>query len=149
MKNNLQQALNRFSFLVEIIPEKLKALSEEEFSFKPSPNKWSKKQIVGHLIDSATNNHQRFVRTQFEDIPEIKYDQNKWNECGFYQSIESQQIISFWTIYNLQILEIVKRIPKENLSKLVSDGEKIWTLEAVFIDYVAHLEHHLKQVVEY
>ncbi len=50
-------------------------------SIKLFPNKWSKKEIIGHLINSATNNHQRFVRCQFETIPKIVYDQNKWKEC--------------------------------------------------------------------
>ena len=118
-------------------------------STKPAPTKWSKKEIIGHLIDSATNNHQRFVRGQFENIPEISYDQNNWNEFSFYNQIDSKQIISFWTIFNKQIIEIIKRIPKENLEKQIKIGNNILTLEFLIIDYVEHLEHHLKQIIEY
>ena len=124
-------------------------IGEENFSFKISEEKWSKKEIIGHLIDSATNNHQRFVRGQFESNPEIIYNQNKWNEFSFYQQIEAEQIISFWTIYNKQIIEIIKRIPKENLEKQIKIGNNILTLEFLIFDYVEHLEHHLKQIIEY
>jgi hypothetical protein len=131
------------------VPSILTQISEEKMSEKPSPNKWSKKEIIGHLIDSATNNHQRFVRGQFEAIPEIRYDQNRWNEYNFYQQIDCKQLISFWTIYNRQLVEIIKRIPSENLKKQINVGDNLLTLEFLINDYVEHLEHHLKQVVDY
>ena len=143
------QALAQLNFIVEKAPSLLTQISEEKMSEKPAPNKWSNKEIIGHLIDSATNNHQRFVRGQFEAIPKIGYDQNKWNEFSFYQQIDSKQIISFWTIYNKQLLELIKRIPKDNLKRQVQLGDKLFTIEYLIIDYVKHLEHHLKQVIDY
>lgn len=101
------------------------------------------------MIDSATNNHQRFVRGQFENIPDIRYDQNEWNKYSFYQQMDSKQIILFWTIYNKQLIEIIKRIQVDNLKKQVKIGNNLWTIEYIFKDYVEHMEHHLKQVVEY
>lgn len=145
----IEKALNRLEYIINLTPKMLTEISEENMSTKPSPTKWSKKEIIGHLIDSATNNHQRFVRGQFENIPEISYEQNNWNEFSFYNQIESKQIISFWTIYNKQIIEIIKRIPKENLEKQIKIGNNILTLEFLIIDYVEHLEHHLKQIIEY
>ena len=118
-------------------------------SEKQLPTKWSKKQILGHLIDSATNNHQRLVRGQFETNPEITYDQNKWNEFSFYQEMESQQIIKFWIIYNAQLLEIIKRIPSDSLKNQIKVGVNSLTLEFLIVDYVEHLEHHLKQIIDY
>lgn len=145
----IEKALNRLEYIINLTPKMLTEISEENMSTKPFPTKWSKKEIIGHLIDSATNNHQRFVRGQFENIPEISYDQNNWNEFNFYNQIESKQIISFWTIYNKQIIEIIKRIPKENLEKQIKIGNNIFTLEFLIIDYVEHLEHHLNQIIEY
>lgn len=145
----IEQAINRLNFIVDISPILLTQISEEKMSEKSAPNKWSKKEILGHLIDSATNNHQRFVRGQFESIPEIQYDQNEWNKYSFYQQINSQQIISFWTIYNRQLIEIIKLIPPNNLKKQVKVEENLLTLEYLTIDYVEHLEHHLKQVIDY
>ena len=124
-------------------------IDENNFSEKIRPEKWSKKEIIGHLIDSATNNHQRFVLGQFEDKPNIVYDQNNWNKYNFYQQIDKEQIIDFWTIYNKQILELIKIIPNENLQRECFVGEKSLTIEFLIIDYVEHLEHHLKQVVSY
>lgn len=145
----IERAINRLNFIIDKVPNILSEISEENMSVKPLPTKWSKKEIIGDLIHSATNNHQRFVRGQFESIPEIRYDQNKWNECGFYQQIDSKQIISFWTIYNKQLIEIIKRIPTENLKRQIRVGEKLLTLEFLINDYVEHLEHHLNQVAEY
>jgi hypothetical protein len=143
------QSIKRFDTLIKIIPDLLANIDEKEFSLKPSLTKWSKKEILGHLIDSATINHQRFIRGQFEINPDISYDQNKWNEFGFYQEIESQQIIKFWTIYNIQLLEIIKRITSKNLNNQIRIGDNLLTLEFLFVDYVEHLEHHLKQIIDY
>lgn len=145
----IEKAINRLSYLIEKVPSILTEIGEANMSAKPLPSKWSKKEIVGHLIDSATNNHQRFVRGQFESVPEIRYDQNKWNEYGFYQHIDSRQIISFWTIYNKQLIEIIKRIPTENLERHIKVGDNLLTIEFLIIDYVEHLEHHLKQIIDY
>lgn len=145
----ITQAIDRLGYLCNTIPELLTGISDSLFSEKIRPEKWSKKEIIGHLIDSATNNHQRFVRSQFEDNLQITYDQNNWNKYNFYQQIDKKQVIDFWTIYNKQILELIIRIPAENLQRECFTGEKFLTLEYLINDYVEHLEHHLKQVVSY
>lgn len=76
--------INRLEYLCNTIPELLIQIDEQIFSEKINPAKWSKKEILGHLIDSATNNHHRFVRVQFETNLKISYDQNKWNQYNFY-----------------------------------------------------------------
>lgn len=146
MTNN---PLNKLTFIVETLQPILAQIGEAKMAEKPLPNKWSKKEILGHLIDSATNNHQRFVRGQFENTPEIRYDQNKWNAFSFHQQIDSQQLILFWTIYNKQLLEIIKRIPTENLKRQIKVGENLLTIEFLITDYVDHLEHHLRQITDY
>lgn len=145
----MKPILDRFAYLLEIIPPKLEILSAEEYSLKPNPDKWSKKEILGHLIDSAAANHHRFIRGQFEKLPEISYDQNRWNKFGYYQDIDAKQLVSFWTFYNKQILEIVSRIPINLLSNEVNTGSYIHNLAFLIEDYVAHIEHHMKQIVEY
>jgi len=149
MKSSVRQSIDKLDYIIRAVPQLISALNEEEMSAKPQPEKWSKKEIIGHLIDSATNNHQRFVRAQFEVQPEISYDQDNWNAFSFYQEIESGQLILFWTIYNKQLIEIIKRISPENLKKHVEIGEHFYTLEFLIEDYVAHLEHHLKQIITY
>ncbi len=143
----IEQALDKWNFLVENVPNVLIQINEDEMAKKVAFNKWSKKEILGHLIDSATNNHQRFVRGQFETVPEISYDQNNWNTFSYYQQIDSQQIITFWTIYNRQLIEIIKRIPSDNLKKMIRVGAKTVTIENLVIEYIEHLEHHINQLV--
>jgi hypothetical protein len=70
----ITQSLHRLHYLCRIIPPLLLVIDEQTFSHKPAPGKWSKKEIPGHLVDSANNNHQRFLRAQFEDVPAIFYD---------------------------------------------------------------------------
>ena len=144
-----EQSHIRLQYLCDTIPSLLREIDEETFSEKLSAEKWSKKEILGHLIDSATNNHQRFVRGQFEDKPIILYDQKKWNKYSFYQHIGGEQIIIFWTTYNKQLVEIIKHIPTIDLERECNVGDKLLSLEFLINDYVNHLEHHLKQIVTY
>lgn len=145
----IETALQRLNYIIAKVPDMLMQISEEKMSEKPLSNKWSKKEILGHLIDSATNNHHRFIRGQFEDSPEISYDQSQWNKFGFYQEIDSLQIIRFFTIYNIQLLEIIKRMPSKNFSNQIKIADSVLTLETIIINYVDHLEHHLKQIIDY
>lgn len=146
----IKETIERLEYLCDTIPSLIKAIPEKEFSNKPAPGKWSKKEILGHLIDSATNNHQRFIRSQFEIEPVIFYDQNNWNLYSHYNKLDSGHLISFWTIYNRHLLEIIKRIPEHNLSmtSISHDNEKV-TLGFLVEDYLKHLEYHLKQIVNY
>jgi hypothetical protein len=145
----ITESIKRLKILCDLIPNYLTRINEEEFCFKLNPNKWSKKEILGHLIDSAANNYQRFVRAQFENIPAISYDQNNWNTFSYHNQTDSRQLIEFWTSYNKQIIELFKHIPEENLKrKCIAGGNKV-TLEFIINDYVTHLEHHLKQIINY
>ena len=146
----ISSSIQRLQYLTEMLPPRLTLIKEEDFSDKPAPHKWSKKQILGHLIDSATNNHQRFIRVQFEQTPTIVYKQNEWNALSYYQQLDSGQLIQFWTLYNKQLIHIIRHIPEQNLQKECNaGGQAPVTLEWLINDYVAHLEHHLHQIVDY
>lgn len=139
--------LHRLQYLINTIPDKLRNIPETDFSYKLAPEKWSKKEIIGHLIDSATNNHHRFVRVQFEDVPHITYDQNKWNAASRYQDMKSNHVIDFWAHYNQHLIKVVQRIPEADLQRECNTGgvENV-TLQWLIEDYVNHMEHHLKQI---
>src|SRR5688572_13206865 len=142
--------LKRLEYLVDTIPVWLNNISREDFEKKPSPDKWSKKQILGHLIDSATNNHHRFVRAQFENEPSILYDQEEWTRCGHYDQMEAAHIIAFWKMYNEHIISLIELIPPALMERTCkfSDGTTR-TIAWLFDDYVRHLEHHLRQIFEH
>ncbi|WP_256002111.1 MULTISPECIES: DinB family protein [Pedobacter] len=143
-------AINRLERLTEIIPKLLREVDEAALSDKPNAAKWSKKEIIGHLIDSAANNHQRFVRGQFEDTPRITYDQVLWNIANRYQDVNITQLITFWESYNKQLVSLLRNIPGDKLNNCIdTGGEYPLTIAFLIEDYVEHMEHHLKQVIHY
>jgi hypothetical protein len=90
------------------------------------------------------------VRGQFEQNPGITYDPDNWNTYNYYSKIDSAQLISFWEIYNRHILELIKNIPEELLNNQVNTGaQNSFSIAFLFNDYVEHLEHHLRQVIDY
>ncbi len=106
--------------------------------------------MLGHLIDSATNNHHRFVRAQFEDSPLITYNADDWVAASGYQTMSTRHLMYFWQMYNLHILEVIRRMPKEMMERECHSGDDSpHTLAWLFDDYVVHLEHHLGEMVEY
>jgi hypothetical protein len=147
--NVMSKTLRRLQYLAEEIPAMLMQIPEEEFSNRPAPEKWSKKEILGHLIDSANNNHQRFVRAQFENEPRISYQQDDWVKHNRYQEMDRELLVNLWSNYNLFIAALAARLPEESLKKTCNSNGTAHSLEWLVIDYLKHLEHHLGQLVTY
>lgn len=144
MKHVVEQLLN----LINKSKQELLTLSDEEWNYQRAPNKWTKKEILGHLIDSAANNHQRFVRVQFEENPQITYDQNNWVKYQNYKNNEIKNLIEFWFLYNQHIAYVIKNIPESNYeNKCDVNKEELVTLEWLVTDYINHLEYHLNQII--
>jgi len=139
----------RIFYLVNQTSLLLPQLEEEEMSFRPAPNTWSKKEILGHLIDSAANNHRRLILAQIQPQPYklIRYAQNEWVRLNDYQQSTTEDLLQFWTLYNQQIMRVISQIPEPALQYLcTSDDQEPVTLKWLIEDYVAHMEHHLKQI---
>jgi hypothetical protein len=147
--NTRDAALNRLKQLIDEVPVLIAAIPGDIFEQKQSREKWSKKEILGHLIDSATNNHQRLVKAQFQDNPRIVYEQVQWVTGNAYQFAERAHLLAFWTIYNQHIYHLVAQLQPAMLQRTCNTGgpENI-TLEALFVDYIHHMEHHIKQLVD-
>lgn len=125
----------------------LSAISEAAAAHKPNPNKWSKKEILGHLIDSAANNHQRLVRLQLQ--PELTlpgYDQDNWVRLNGYQQKPWNDIVSLWSAYNRHLATVIESLDDTALGHVWHSPEGDVTLEFIATDYVRHLLHHLKQI---
>jgi len=134
------------SVVNQALPQ-LSAISDEAASRKPAPNKWSKKEILGHLIDSAANNHQRFVRLQL--TPEINlpgYDQDNWVRLNRYQHKEWTDIVTLWTAYNQHLSMVIDSLDDAALGHVWHSPDGDVTLEFIAADYVRHLTHHLRQI---
>src|ERR1041384_6361917 len=125
----------------------LRSVSIEKFHFKPSPARWSKKEILGHLVDSAQNNIRRFVVAQYDERPKIVYNQDKWVAIVNYQHYNLPDLISLWYLLNKHICQVLKSMPLE-MAKRQSETEELHTLEWLAQDYIKHLLHHLHQVLD-
>lgn len=125
----------------------LKDITEEEYSLKPSPVKWSKKEILGHLIDSAQSNIRRFVVAQYEENPFIKYNQDKWVSIANYQQWDIQDIINLWYLLNKQVCHILNNTP-EDMYNRTSQTDALHSIEWLAADYVKHLRHHLHVILK-
>ncbi len=150
-ETNIELAIHRLENHVQGMPEIFQGFSNEELLYKPAPGKWSKKEILGHLIDSAINNLKRFTEIQFLPQPYkvMSYRQNDLVEINHYQNLPLPHLLDLWKALNQQIIYAVKNIPGEKLDYPVDpqyDNGEIKNLVWIICDYVAHLEHHLKQV---
>lgn len=117
---------------------------------RPGPGKWSIQEIIGHLVDSATNNHQRFVRAQL--APELvfpKYEQNSWVACQNYGEANWPELLGLWQLYNLHLAHVIRNLPAEVLGRECKIGD-LETVTLLFLveDYLGHLKHHLKKIQE-
>jgi hypothetical protein len=127
---------------------RLRALREEAAGESPAAGKWSPKQVLGHLIDSAANNHQRFVRGQATDELRLPgYEQEHWVGSQRYDEREWTSLVELWAAYNRHLAHVISRIPEDrrDIPCRIGDNPPV-TLSHVAIDYVAHLQHHLRQV---
>src|SRR5690349_14712778 len=116
-RGSYQQFLNDFEQTVRNATARLQTISTEE-SDKHGTGEWSRKQILGHLIDSAANNHQRFVRAQFtDDLAFPGYDGDQWVDAQKYTDTAWPDLIELWRAYNLHLVRIVSLIPDEALTK--------------------------------
>ena len=139
---------------------RLLEISDEASARPRSEGKWSPRQIIGHLIDSASNNHQRFVRAQLsDDLVFAGYEQEGWVSLQNYQAKDWQELLQLWRLYNQHILHLVSLIPEETRMKLrykhnlhqiasenLSESEPV-TLDWFIRDYLDHMKKHLKQIL--
>ena len=153
--------LNDFGDTIETASTRLLAISGALSAEPRVEGKWSRKQIIGHLIDSAANNHARFVRAQFsDDLVFPGYEQNEWVDSQRYQERDWSELVQLWKLYNRHILHIMKVMPEEtrmksrskhNLHIIASDklspNEPV-TLDWFLRDYVDHMKKHLRQILD-
>jgi hypothetical protein len=144
---------------VASVTPRLLALSDAEAGRQPAPGKWSPKEVIGHLVDSASNNHQRFVRARFtEDLVFPGYQQEEWVKAQRYASAPWAELVGLWSSFNLHLARVIEATPadvrlkprvRHNLHELawkaVPQNEPA-TLDYFMRDYVDHLRHHIAQI---
>jgi hypothetical protein len=146
MRESLPMVSSLSSVVADALP-RLSRISEESAAHRPAPDKWSGKEILGHLIDSAANNHQRFIRLQLEREMSLPgYAQDGWVRVNRYQNRPWTEIIALWAAYNRHLATIIESLDPSALNHVWHSPEGDVTLEFIATDYVRHMKHHLRQI---
>jgi hypothetical protein len=122
-----------------------------DWEHKPSPVIWSKKEILGHLIDSAQVNLQRFVRCTYQEGFKLVYEQDEWVKAAAYQQASVTELLILWESLNRQIGRVLSVYPVYRLQAKCDTGryaENLHTVDWLAADYIAHLQHHLNQIYQ-
>lgn len=131
--------------------EKLKQLNDANASVRPAPSKWSKKDELGHLIDSAHNNLRRFIVGQYENEPKIVYAQDDWVMLNNYNTMPVLQLTRLWLLLNQQIVQVLENMTDEAAQRSCNTGyekAELHTLEWLAEDYIKHIMHHLHHILD-
>lgn len=152
--------LQNFHSILRSAAQGLRTIRPSELEEKPGLDRWSKKEIIGHLIDSAYNNHQRFLRgTTQTDLRFVGYDQQQWVARNAYQERPTEDVIATFFSVQHHLAHVIATIPEDILGRQTSEHDfhnmamrqvpagSPRSLGFLIEDYLYHLVHHLKQVI--
>lgn len=145
---SVSHAARRLTSIVEDVCPRLHALPEAATLECPLEMRWCRKEILGHLIDSAANNHHRFVRAQAVARMQFPpYQQDHWVAAQGYRERPWLELVDLWRLYNQHLAHVMRRVPSESLgNECTVSADEPSTLAHHMVDYVRHLEHHLAQI---
>ncbi len=135
--------------VVGLTVAKLESIAgEPDLAKRPSPLKWSRKEILGHLIDSACNNQQKFVRMmQQNDLKFPGYQQDQWVLLQNWALADYANMVTLWKTYNQHIAWLIENVDPKHLDNTITINDTgPFTLKFIMPDYVEHLKHHVKQI---
>ena len=144
----MMSAARQLKEIAESARSQLLSIAESRAAEKSYPDKWSIKEILGHLVDSATNNHQRIVRMQeVQNIGTLTYTQLHWVKSQQYQTEPWEHLVEFWYLYNMHLAHVVAHVEPGSLNSMCDMGyAKPATLKFVIEDYIRHVQHHIDQI---
>jgi hypothetical protein len=159
--DNAHKLAERLNDTIEKYFLRLLEADEDHMEFVPPDGSWSCKEIIGHLVDSAANNHQRLVRGPLkEDMIFESYDQDEWVKRQNYHDRTWNGVLNLWYQYNRHLIHVISNIPNEvlrhrykehNLDQIAFrpfPKKKYATLAWLIEDYIEHMEHHLLRMLE-
>ncbi len=145
----MQIAIDKLEKLLPEIAAYFKNTDQKTLAHKVSEEQWSKKEILGHLVDSSIHNLVRFTEINYAAKPYIyrSYNQNDLVKINQYQSMDSDELVLLWVSINRQIVRLFKWVDEKALDYEIklTDGSTV-NLRFLMNDYVAHLEHHIHQI---
>ncbi len=145
----MDQLIHEIKQRIFEVENKLINTKDSELSFKKSPEAWSKKEILGHLIDSAQNNIRRIVVGQYNENENIIYNQNIWVKAADYQHYNIIDLVDLFVVLNKHFCVLLKNLPTKYYGNLTNWGKEtpeLVSLEFVAQDYLKHLNHHINQL---
>jgi hypothetical protein len=143
------EAASELDHVLERSAKPLLAISEESAAQRPHPESWCKKEILGHLIDSASNNHQRFVRLQLAPSLEMPaYEQSGWVRSQNYAGRPWRDLVELWLAYNRHLVHIIRNADAGAARHIWKAPSGDTELRFLIEDYLRHLNHHLAQILE-
>src|SRR4051812_10830775 len=111
----MEAAIKNLKKVIRDVKSTLKSMSDEDWNKRKEKGKWSRREVLGHLIDSAQNNIRRFVVSQYQhDIPHIIYDQDKWVELQGYANYPDKDLVELWILMNKHLVHVLESMPEEN-----------------------------------
>lgn len=138
--------------VVEDWLQKLLLLPEEVITERRNHQNRTIKQLLGHLIDSASNNHQRMIRLQYNDnlvFPDYTQDNDRWIAIQDYQHADWNNLVELWKSFNLHLAHLIDSVDKSKLNNYWTDYERNkTTLEAMIKGYPWHLNLHMSHIRE-
>ena len=156
----IPHSARRLRAALDAAEPRLRAISDTDSALPLAPGKWSPRQIIGHLIDSAGNNHQRFVRAALQDDMVFPpYAQEEWVQLQRYQEGSWSDLLTLWLAFNRHLVQVMAAIPRDvrervrtthNLDQIATyapPSANDATLEYFMLDYVDHLERHMRQIL--
>jgi hypothetical protein len=144
----MQTTIEHLERIISIYSRRLQALPAETFAWRPAPEKWSKLEILGHLVDSAQNNIRRLIVAQYEDTPVIPYDQDQWVRLSGYSNYSPEVLVNLWVLLNKHFVMVLRQMTPEAAQRKCSMGGQPQTLQWVAADYSNHLLHHLHRILD-
>jgi hypothetical protein len=144
----MKEPSEKLRYLVDAAEPRLREITELESAKPILSGGWSRKQVLGHLIDSASNNHQRFVRAALQPTLEFPaYDQVGNIRVQAVQDADWPLLVALWTAYNRYLAHVIAHLPASKLDTVCRIGsDEVVTLGFLVTDYLTHLVHHLHQL---
>jgi hypothetical protein len=144
----MKEAIERLEEIIREYGARMAGLQDAEISIRHIPGKWSRKEILGHLIDSAQNNLRRFIVAQYESVPTIVYEQDSWVKIADYAHAQTKDLLVLWKLLNEQICRVLKNTSVSDSEKLcMTNDPEPYTIAWLAQDYIRHLLHHLHQIL--
>jgi len=147
----MNSTVSRINQLITIIETYFTKTHRQQLAAKPKPTQWSKKEILGHLIDSARYNLRRITEIHIKPKPYqiIDYEQDELVVVNDYQRAEPKDLVMLWVGLNRQINHIIRELNEKTVQVQAKlPNQKTTSLLFLINDYLEHLEHHIKQIIE-